>query len=320
MSKKTILVTGSAGFIFSNFVRHLLYNNNEYRIVSIDKIATQNSLHNIYANKGHNFYIGDIIDKHFLDIVFQLEKPDIIVHGAAESHVDISIQGAIPFVKSNVLGTQTLIDVALKYNIKKFVYISTDEVYGQLSTTYDIPWTEMDPPNPRNPYSSSKLCGELLVKAAHTTHGLQYLITRSCNNIGPRQATRNLVPKIINNIINNEKVPIYGEGKQIREWIHVFDNCAAIAHIIKNAPVNNTYNISTGWELTNIDMFISICDTLGKGYDLAKFIPDPRPGHDFRYSINSSKLRSLSWEPNFTFKNALSQTCQWYVNNQWFLK
>jgi dTDP-glucose 4,6-dehydratase len=195
--KKKILCTGSGGFIFSNFVRYTLKNSSDYSIVSIDRCDDKNILNTIYSNKGHEFYIGDISDSHFVNIIFEIEKPDYVIHGAAKSFVDDSISGAKDFVTSNVLGTQVIIDACLKYDVKKMLYISTDEVYGQLKSEDDVSWDESCDINPRNPYSATKASGELLVRTAGETHGLNYNITRSCNNYGPRQPRRNLIPVII---------------------------------------------------------------------------------------------------------------------------
>lgn len=694
MAKKKLLVTGSCGFIFSNFVRYLQYNKSNYDIVSIDKLVQKHSLDNIYANKGHTFYVGDVADKHFVDVIFQMERPDIVVHGAAESQVDDSVGNASPFIMSNVLGTQVIVDACLKYKVEKLVQIScydektravtrsglkywhelnvgdlvlsinpetgdieekpiqkiiiqdyngellffqndrvnlnvtpnhrifytdhikeyngelrcnaaenlqkiggnkylpngatnkssiktiniknvgevdayslfymcgvfigdgftayqqtkcksktgltkkeyytqcrdpktgrlissgkmgpkdenisscyriffdvpendkarkkleialsklnikyhkhkgkagehvyfsskpwaefldtfgkyaknkyipewmfdhgtellralwqgihdsdghgfrkkrntsittisekltgqlcylgamlgsfpsirtrfaksifegrviqgtaniiyfpnqhrpilpaaisnqyigkiwclsvkdnknflverdgktafcgnTDECYGQLLPN-DSPWTETSICAPRNPYAASKLCSELVVQAAHYTHGLQYNITRSCNNFGPRQSTKNLIPRIIQRVLDDQKMPIYGQGLQLREWISVFDKCSAILTIMEKAPPNETYNISAGWEFANIEIFHKICDIIGKGHDSIEFIKDPRGGgHDFRYAIDSSKLRSLGWKPENKFKDALEKTVSWYTNNRWFIK
>ena len=318
MAKQKILVTGSCGFIFSNFIRLAFKDNLPYEIVSIDKITRPEGLNTVYQNRSHNFYLGDVADHHFVHRVFELERPDIVVHGSAESHVDESICAAQTFVRSNVLGTQVLIDASLKYDIKKFVMISTDEVYGSLFNEDSKPWIEDSHLSPRNPYSASKLSAELLVKAAHETHDLPYIITRSCNNVGPWQSLRNLVPKVIGCILNNKKIPIYGQGLQMREWIHVVDNCYAIFKIIEQPTVNEIYNISTGYEVTNLEMVNNICNIMGSGHELISFVND-RPGHDFRYACDSSKLRELGWKPTFKFKDALKHTCKWYSKNQWFV-
>lgn len=319
MAKKKVLVTGSCGFIFSNFARLAVRYSTDYTFVSIDKVATSHSLNNIYVHNRHKFHLADVVDAHIVDKIFELERPDIVIHGAAESHVDDSIASANPFIMSNVLGTQVIVDACVKYDVEKLIYISTDEVYGQLDKN-DEAWTEKSTINPRNPYSASKMAGELIVRAGSETHGIQYNITRSCNNYGPRQSIKNLIPKTIKHIFEEKKIPIYGQGEQIREWIHVGDNCKAIFKILENGKNKETYNISAGCELSNIEMVQNICNIIGAGHNLISFIPDPRPGHDFRYSINSSKLRDIGWEPEFKLQNGLNYTIKWFFNNKWFLK
>lgn len=316
---KRVLITGSGGFIFSNFVRYAIHQKAPYSFVSIDKVRRSHVLNNVYTNKNHTFYIGDVSDAHFVNVIFEIERPDIVIHGAAESHVDNSIANANPFIISNVLGTQVIIDACRHWCVERLIYISTDEVMGQLTSEADVPWTEEAPLAPRNPYSSSKAAGELLVRAAYETHGLNYQITRSCNNYGPRQDPEKFIPKIIKNILNDEKVPVYGKGEQIRDWIHVNDNCEAILKIISNGKLNEAYNISANAELSNIEMFQRICNILDKGHSLLEFVPD-RLGHDYRYSIDSSKLRSLGWEPKIKLGDGLKNTCQWYLNNKWSLR
>jgi len=320
MTKKIkVLISGSCGFIFSNFIRLGIRYKPQYTFVSVDKVATSHSLNNIYAHNRHKVHIADVADQHIINKIFELERPDVVIHGAAESNVDDSIASANPFIISNVLGTQVIIDACVKYGVERLIYISTDETLGQLNLK-DSPWKEDAPLAPRNPYSASKAAGELLVQAANKTHGLQYNITRCCNNYGPRQSAKNLVPKVIKNILNNEKIPIYGKGDQVREWIHVADNCFAVMHILENAPPNEIYNISAGYEISNLEMVQNICNIFDKGHDLISFIPDPRPGHDFRYSVNSEKLRELGWKPQFRFKKGLINTVDWYANNKWFLR
>ncbi len=227
------------------------------------------------------------------------------------------------FVKSNVLGTQVLIDAAIKYKVSKFIYASTDEVYGSLNNEDEKSWTEESPLNPRNPYSATKASGELLVKAANISHGLDYIITRCCNNYGPRQPRRNLIPVLIANILENKECPIYGQGMQIREWLHVLDHCKAIKLLIEKGELNSIYNISSGQEYRNIEVFNEICNLMGKGNELLKFITDPRKGHDFRYSVNCDKLKNLGWKTDFKFKGVdggLAHTINFYKNNQWILK
>lgn len=319
MSKKKILVTGTGGFIFSNFIRRAFHNKENFNFVSLDKIRKSHTLHNIYINKSHQFYPVDVSDPHFVNVVFETERPDIVIHGAAESFVDSSIDNAAPFITSNVMGTQVIIDACVKWGVEKLVYISTDEVYGHLTDESAPAWTEDSPLNPRNPYAASKASGELLVKAAHETHGLTYNITRSCNNYGPWQDPEKFLPKMIMKIVSGEKVPVYGQGLQIRDWMHVFDNCEAIMKVVKEGKDNETYNIAANQELPNIEVFQRVCNTLGKGHDLIEFVKD-RPGHDFRYSIDATKLKNLGWEPEFKFNDGIIQTAQWYLNNQWFFR
>lgn len=317
MSKK-VLVTGSCGFIFSNFMRKVIQDKLPYSFVSIDKVLAPYNLHNVKANKDHTFYMGDIADEQFINNVFEIEKPDIVIHGAAESFVDDSIRSAGPFIHSNVVGTQVLVDIALKYNIDRFIYVSTDEVYGQLKIN-DPSWSEEMPINPRNPYSASKAAGELIVKAANQTHGLKYNITRCCNNYGPAQPPRNLVPKIITSVLQNKPIPIHGNGKQMREWIYVEDHCSAILSVLEKAILGEIYNIGSGVELTNLEMVIKICDILGAGHDLISFVKD-RPGHDFRYSINYEKIRQMGWFPAYSFDTGINKCVEWYINNPWHFK
>ncbi len=319
LSKVKILITGSGGFIFSNFIRRAFFTKQDYTLVSIDKVRKRHAIHNMYVNKSHKFYPGDISDAHFINTIFEFERPDIVINGAAESFVDSSINDASPFITSNILGTQVIIDACLKWGVKKLIHISTDEVYGHLTSEDDAAWTEESPLNPRNPYSASKASAEFLVKAAHETHGLQYVITRSCNNYGPWQDPEKFLPKIIKNILSGDKIPVYGQGLQIRDWMHVFDNCDAIIKIINEGDINCTYNISANQELPNIEVVQRLCNTLGKGHQLIEFVKD-RVGHDFRYSTSSDKLKKLGWTPQYKFNDGIASTAQWYLNNQFFFR
>lgn len=310
---KKILVTGSCGFIFSNFMNKVIKEFSNYKFVSVDKVLASYNIRNI--PRDHRFYMGDVADIQFMDNVFCIEKPDIVIHGAAESFVDDAIRSASPFVHSNIVGTQVMVDLAVKYGVERFVYISTDEVYGQLQAG-EPSWTEESYTKPRNPYSATKLAGELIVHAASQTHGLQYNITRCCNNYGPNQPPRNLVPKIITSIINKTPIPIHGTGKQFREWLYVEDNCSAIMTILENAPTNEVYNIGSGIEQRNLDMVQRIGSILNVKEPLSNvnFIKD-RAGHDFRYSVNCTKIKKLGWKPQYSFDHGLQQSVYWYVNN-----
>lgn len=307
---KTILITGTAGFIFSNFIRKVFHDRLPFKFVSVDKVIASYNLKNIFKHPDHTFYMGDVADKEFMSNVFELERPNIIIHGAAESFVDDSIRSAGPFVHSNIVGTHTMVDLSMKYDVDRFIYISTDEVYGQLMPG-EASWKEDHITKPRNPYSASKACGEMLVYAANQTHGLKYNITRCCNNYGPRQPPRNLIPKAITSILNGQPVPIHGEGKQMREWLYVKDNCSAIMKIINEAPINETYNIGSGVEFTNLEIVRRIGDIL-KIEPQISFIKD-RPGHDFRYSVDCSKITQLGWKPNFDFDRGLFECVNWYL-------
>ena len=312
---KKVLVTGSCGFIFSNFMRKVHEDDVNYQFVSVDKLIASYNHRNIYRHPGHSFYVGDVADPMFMDNLFRIERPDYVIHGAAESFVDASIRDALPFVHSNVLGTQVMVDMSLRYNVERFIYVSTDEVYGQLQKGEES-WTEESPINPRNPYSASKAAGELIVRAAHQTHGLQYNITRCCNNYGPRQPPRNLVPKVITCTLRDQPIPIHGNGSQFREWIHADDHGSAILCVLQNAPANEAYNVGTGVEYNNLEISKKICAFLGKEPKF-EFVKD-RPGHDFRYSVDFTKLKNLGWSPQHTFDSGMEASVDWYKENHWY--
>lgn len=316
---KKVLITGTGGFIFSNFIRKAIYERQPYNFVSVDKVTKSSVLNNIYQNKSHQFYIGDVADEHFMNVLFEYERPDVVIHGAAESFVDDSLKDPNKFIHSNVLGTQVVTNCCVKWGVERLIYISTDEVYGQLTSESDSAWTESSPLDPRNPYSASKASGELIVRAAHSSHGLNYNITRSSNNYGPRQTPEKLIPKVIKCIMNNEKIPVYGKGLQLRDWTYVNDSCAAILTVLRDGKLNETYNISANQEFTNIEVVQKICNAMGKGHDLVEFVQD-RPGHDFRYSIDCSKIKNLGWKPTCRFKEGIVDTVEWYQKNTWFLK
>jgi dTDP-glucose 4,6-dehydratase len=320
MNRQRVLLTGSAGFIGSNFVRKVIYEKHPYEIYSVDKIVSSSMMNNIYQHKLHEFFLADIADQHIMDKIFEYVRPEIVIHMAAESAVDKSIHDPNVFTRSNVIGTQVLVNLALKYGVKCFLYQSTDEVYGALNSMEDAAWTEDSPINPKNPYSASKAGGELLIRAAANTHGLPFIIVRSCNNYGPRQTHDKLIPRVIKCIIDEKPIPIYGKGLQVRDWLHTTDNCAAIIKILKDGKLGETYNISANEECTNVNVVKEICGLMGKGEELISFIPDPRPGHDFRYSVDSKKIANLGWRPVYKFKDGLAKTVEWYTINSFFLK
>lgn len=319
MKKQTILITGVNGFIFSNFMQKVLKEySSEYKFVGIDKLTDNFNYANFIKHNNYKFYLGDISDENFINSVFQIEKPNIIINGAASSFVDASIVNASQFIKNNVLGTQMLCDASIKYGIDKFIQISTDEVYGHLEQS-DEPWTEFSQPKPRNPYSASKYGSELMLYAANQTHGLQYNITRSCNVFGAKQPNRNLIPKTIHCIFNNKIIPIHSDGSQTRCWDFVDNKCDAIMYILKNAPSNEIFNFGPGTEMSNLSMVNKICNYFEKGHDLIK-TGFERKGIDQRYAINTDKLYSLGYKPKYSFEEGFIKTMEWYRNNLEYLE
>ncbi len=317
VKKKKVLVTGSGGFIFGNFIRQVFYAKIPYSISSIDRVRDSHIIHNIYVNQDHQFYIADVRDSHTLRVIFEKERPDVVIHGAAESCVDKSINSTLSFTTSNVVGTQNIIDQCLATNAK-LVYMSTDEVYGSLQNDQVSPWTEDSPLNPRNTYSATKAAGELLVRAASQTHGLRFNIVRASNNYGPWQTTEKLIPRIIEKVLTGNEIPIYGKGDQIRDWIHVHDTCSALFKVVDNGVNGETYNITAKQEFTNLEVAQIVCNTLGKGHELLKHVEDR--GHDFRHAMTNDKIKSLGWVPEFKFRDGIVQTCQWYVSNKFALQ
>lgn len=312
-----ILVTGSCGFIFSNFVIYALQKT-DWDIVSIDKLTYAGSLLNVPQVKRHKLYIGDICDQHFVNKIFEIEKPDIVIHGAAESHVDNSITNAEVFIKTNVLGTYNMLEAARKVHTpRKFINTSTDEIYGSVEVGSS---TENAKLEPRSPYSSSKASADLLGQSYFITYGLPVITTRCSNNYGPRQHIEKFIPKIITNIMLNKKIPLYGDGKNKREWIYVLDNYGAIMTIIEKGSPGEIYNISSGYEKENKEIINDICKIMGRGKDLVEMVSD-RLGHDRRYSVNCNKLKDLGWTPKFNFEESLKHTIGWYKSNSyWFNK
>ncbi|MDI3548505.1 MAG: dTDP-glucose 4,6-dehydratase [Halanaerobiales bacterium] len=309
-----ILITGGAGFIGSNFIRHLLENYND-EIVNLDKLTyagNPENLEEIENNPNYSFIRGDIGDP---EIVNQIVSRgiDIIVNFAAESHVDRSIEDPAIFLKTNVLGTQVLLEAAQKYRIRKFIQISTDEVYGSLGPTGYF--TETSPLAPNSPYSASKAGADLLVRAYHQTYGLPVNITRCSNNYGPYQFPEKLIPLFVTNAMGDKKLPLYGDGRNIRDWIHVKDHCRAIDLVMREGKEGEIYNIGANSERTNLEITREILRILQKPESLISFVRD-RPGHDRRYAIDSSKIREeLGWQPQYDFTTGLKETVRWYQEN-----
>lgn len=315
--KKKILVTGGCGFIGSNFIRMVL-GTGKYKIINLDVLTYAGNLENLKDlenHKDYSFVKGDVCD---IKIVSSVMKGiDIVVHFAAESHVDRSISGPEIFIKANVLGTQVMLESALENNIKKFLYISTDEVYGSIKEGLS---KEGDMLEPTSPYSASKTSGDLLSQAYFKTYKLPILIVRSSNNFGPYQYPEKLIPLFVTNLIEEKKVPVYGDGKNIRDWIFVEDNCSAILHLIENGIIGEVYNIGGGNQKTNIEITKMILQELNKDESFIQFVED-RLGHDFRYALDSNKLKMTGWKPRYCFEEALKKTIKWYADNKpWWQK
>ena len=304
------LITGGAGFIGSEFVRQAVKRG--YKVAVVDNVTYAGDINRIKeVFKKISFYKTDISRINELEKIVKRERPHSIVHFAAETHVDRSIQNAQPFIKTNIIGTQNLIDLARKYNIKRFVHMSTDEVYGDHKTGR---FKESDPIRPNNPYSASKASAELLVRAAIHTFNFPGLIVRPANNYGPWQYPEKFVPVILLKALKNQKVPVYGKGQQVREWLYVSDCVDGIFIILNKGKIGKIYNIGSYHEQKNINTAKSILKLLGKTDELIQFVKD-RPGHDFRYSVNCTRLKKLGWRPKTNFKKGITTTIQWYIEH-----
>ncbi|MFJ5562216.1 dTDP-glucose 4,6-dehydratase [Lysinibacillus xylanilyticus] len=318
MTKKKILVTGGAGFIGGNFVQYMVKKYPEYEIYNVDVLTYAGDLtkhRDIEKMGNYHFVKADIVDYDVIFSLFEKEKFDYIVHFAAESHVDRSITDPAVFVSTNVLGTQVLLDAARQVGITKFVHVSTDEVYGELDFDPTTFFTEETPLQPNSPYSASKASSDLLVQAYHHTYGVPINITRCSNNYGPYHFPEKLIPLTISRVLNGEKVPIYGNGQNIRDWLHVFDHCAAIDLVLHEGVNGEVYNVGGHNERTNLEVVKTIIRTLGKSEALIEFVAD-RLGHDKRYAIDATKLEQLGWQPIYTFETGIAQTIQWYMENK----
>ena len=312
----TVLVTGGFGFIGSNFIRYLLDYRPDYRIINVDCLtyaADERNLDGV-QDKVYSYFM-DINDYRGMDYVFNEEHPDIVVHFAAETHVDNSINKPSGFIRTNVQGTGVLLDLCLKYGVKRFHYVSTDEVYGDLPLDRpDLLFTEVCQIKPSSPYSASKAAGDLLTLAYGRTFGLPVSVSRCSNNYGRHQHEEKLIPHMIKKAINGERLPVYGNGLNVRDWLHVWDHCSAIDVIIHNdATLGEAYNIGGNNEITNIAIVRMLCDILRKSYENIEYVAD-RPGHDLRYAIDSSKLQALGWKPQIDFHDGLVDAVEWYVD------
>ena len=314
-----LLVTGGLGFIGSNFCRHILRTYPEIEIINLDKIGTttnSHSLKDLENEKRYTFIRGDICDSKLLK--YLITHVDAVVNMAAETHVDTSIVNPTSFLQNNTVGTFTLLEAIKKFNDKaKLVHVSTDEVYG---TILEGSVTEEATIKPSNPYSASKAAADFFVLAYCKTYNLNISITRCTNNFGPYQFPDKLIPKTILRVLKNLKVPVYGTGKNIRDWIYVQDHCEAIEHVLMKGQPSEIYNISSNNDMPTIEIVKKILNLLGKSEDLVDYVED-RPGHDARYSIDSIKIRTkLNWKPKFSFMGALESTVNWYLNNEWWWK
>ena len=312
-----IFATGGAGFIGSAFVRLTLEEHPDLEIVDLDALTYAGNLENLSGVDGsrHTFIKGDICDRDAV-MAAMPEGADAVFNFAAESHVDRSIHSADEFLRTNIIGTQVLLDAARAKNVKRFVQVSTDEVMGSLPDDSDDYFTESTSLKPNSPYAASKAAAEFCVRAARKTHGLDAVVTRCGNNYGPRQFPEKLIPLMIANATRNEPLPVYGDGMNVRDWIYVDDHCRAVLDIAERGTSGSTYNIGARNERHNIDVVHSVLDALGKPHSLVKFVDD-RLGHDRRYAIDPTKIESdLGWSTRETWESGLQKTIDWYLNNR----
>lgn len=313
-----VLVTGGAGFIGGNFVQYMVNKYPSYHIVNLDLLTYAGDLskHKDIENKTYYSFVQlDIVDREAVMSLFEKEQFDYVVHFAAESHVDRSITEPDIFMRTNVGGTQVLLDAAKAISVKKFVHISTDEVYGELDFDPTTFFTEETPLAPNSPYSASKASSDFFVRAYHETFGLPVNITRCSNNYGPYHFPEKLIPLTISRVLKGQKVPVYGDGKNIRDWLHVFDHCAAIDLVLHKGINGEVYNVGGHNERTNLEVVQTIIKALGKSEDLIEYVKD-RLGHDKRYAIDPTKLEELGWQPTYSFETGIEQTIQWYLDNK----
>jgi len=311
-----LLVTGGLGFIGSNFIKYILKKHNDASVINIDKCSygsNEANLRDITNNPRYSFIKGDICN---FDLIKNLVNDvDFIINFAAETHVDRSVSNPRPFIESNFIGAFTLLEAVRRYNQKvKLIHISTDEVYGDIIIGS---FKEGDRLRPSSPYSASKAAADLLIHAYHRTYGVNAIIIRCTNNFGPYQFPEKLIPKTIIRAKLGLKIPIYGSGKNIRDWIYVVDHCRAIELLMEKGAPGEIYNISSGNELMNIEVVKKILKIMDKGEEYIEFVED-RPGHDIRYSLDSTKIRNLGWKPIYSFEEALKKTVKWYLDNEWW--
>lgn len=312
----TLLVTGGCGFIGSNFVRLQLWTHPDQKIVNLDKLTyagNPENLADVSDDPRYTFHHGDICDREFVDRVLKEHKPELVVNFAAESHVDRSILDSGPFVQTNIVGTQVLMDACRAVGVQKYLQVSTDEVYGSLGA--EGFFTEETPLAPNSPYSASKAAADLLVRGYVHTFGFPAVITRCSNNYGPYQFPEKLIPLFISNAMNDQALPVYGTGENVRDWIHVLDHARGIDAALRKGRVGEVYNFGGHSEVRNIDLTLTLLELLGKPQTLIKYVAD-RPGHDLRYAIDCSKAETeLGWKPQHNFRDGLRETIDWYLAN-----
>ena len=313
-----MLVTGGAGFIGSNFIHYILNKYPDYDVINFDKLTYAGNLENLKELEDHpnyHFVKGDILNSELLEHV--AKDVDIIVHFAAESHVDRSVLDPFAFIRTNVLGTHTLLEVARKLGNKRFHHVSTDEVFGSLSLEEpDKAFHEESPYDPRSPYSSSKAASDHLVRAYYHTFGLPITISNCSNNYGPYHFPEKVIPLFITNLMEGKKVPLYGDGKNVRDWIHVLDHCSAIDVIIHKGKIGHTYVVGGNSEKSNFELTMAILENMGMGEEMIDYVKD-RPGHDRRYAIRPHKIKAeLGWQPTIGFDDGIRRTIQWYAEHE----
>lgn len=314
---QNLLVTGGAGFIGSNFVRYMLGKYPAYRIVVFDKLTYAGNLNNlkdVADNPRYAFVQGDIADHAQVESAIKTHRIDTIVNFAAETHVDRSILDPDSAHRTNFTGTYVLLEAARHFGLTRFHQVSTDEVYGSIS---EGAFREGDPLEPNSPYSASKAGGELMVRAYHITYGLNTVVTRGSNTYGPFHYPEKLMPLFITNALEDQPLPVYGDGRQVRDWLYVLDHCAGIDHVLHHGAAGEIYNLGGGNERHNIDVTRAILRLLGKPESLIRHVED-RPGHDRRYALNCDKAHALGWRPTHDFERGLADTVQWYVDNAWW--
>jgi dTDP-glucose 4,6-dehydratase len=314
---KRILVTGGAGFIGSNFINHILNEREDYFIVNLDNLTYAGNLENLIPSEGkknYQFIKGDITNPDLVRYIFEKYKIKYVINFAAESHVDRSILGSEIFFRTNVIGTNVLLEISRRFEVEKFLQVSTDEVYGSLGS--EGLFTEETPLSPNSPYSSSKASADMMALSFFHTYGMPVVITRCSNNYGPYQFPEKLIPLMIINSINNKKLPVYGDGMYVRDWIYVIDHNKAIDIVFDKGRIGEVYNIGASNEMPNIQIIKLILQHLNKSEELIQFVKD-RPGHDRRYAIDSSKIQNeLGWKPSILFEDAIKSTIDWYLQNE----